>query len=153
MPHRRRRHFRIAAGDLFENFMMFLIGTFHFTSFHQAKTPEEIKFVEEARINAQQPSVATPFHQLSVKPEVESIVPIEIFSFRRVIQRFHERFQFFLSASGMTGRECPPRKSNESSLRCVRVGTPCLCCVAGCKDCLVAPFNWSSRVRLVGAPR
>src|ERR1700730_13337730 len=89
-PHRLRSSLRVTCGDLFENLSMLVIGTLHFATLHQAKTPEEMKFVEQPIINAQKSSVAAALHQALVKAEVESIIPIEIFGFRCAIHRFHQ---------------------------------------------------------------
>ena len=97
MPHHRKigvEHvfgsLGVAGGNLFKNLMMLAIGKLHFATLHQAKTPEEVKFVEQPSIKGQKSSVAATLRQALVKTEVKSVVPIEIFSFRCVIHRFHQ---------------------------------------------------------------
>jgi len=74
--------------------MVLVIGTLHLATLHQAKTPEEVKFVKQPIINARKPSVAASLHQALVKAEVDCLVPVEIFCFGCGIHRFHQRLQF-----------------------------------------------------------
>jgi hypothetical protein len=80
-PHRLRRPLRVTGGDLFNDLTMLVIGTLHLATLHQAKTPEEVKFIEQPVINGQKSSVAARLHQALVKAEVEGVIPVETILF------------------------------------------------------------------------
>src|ERR1700675_1811563 len=90
--------------------MMLAIGKQHFATLYQAKPPEEMKLVQQPSINGQKSSVAATLRQALVKTEVKSVVPIEIFSFRRVIHRFHQPLKFLDLYTGKLARCTPGRK-------------------------------------------
>src|SRR6266446_258779 len=74
--------------------MMLAIRELHFSSLHQAKAPKEVKFIEQAIINAQKSLVAASLHQALMKTEIERVIAIEIFGFGCGIHRFDQGLQF-----------------------------------------------------------
>jgi hypothetical protein len=46
-PHRLCRPLRISGSDLFEDLMMLVIRSLHFSSLHQAELPKKVQFIEQ----------------------------------------------------------------------------------------------------------